>query len=366
VLSRKSMVTDFERMKDAGINAIRITQPGIYEYNLFLLAEENKLGVIYAFSVPKEIDFMKKPEVLADWKASLLETIARNKAIPTLLSWEIHQGNVLTELNRHYEGEDYRVQANAYLQWLDGVLAEIRARDERPVVLSVTPTDLAENARRGFHLELLPADAFGLMGETEENAAPLNDTLRPADIPVVSISAHPGSLSKEEADLYVVFASWQNEWRKKALSFDGLLNFSGQKKMTYLELELRRGKDVSGKLLPQINILPSAVPLYPGMRVRYSAMVTAGNQWVMAPDNPAYLFEWRLIKEDQWEHPVAMHFLGNGPVIDLEIPVAYERYELMLTVSKDGYARSAFARLNVPLMTYEQDNLAGTQVQGKD
>lgn len=298
VLTRKSIVADFKAMKALGIDAIRIARPGIYEHNLLLLAAEHELKVIYAFQEPDEKALRRKSATLSTWKAALLETVARNREVPVVVGWEVHRAKPLLGGNR-LVNEQYLPSS---LEWFKELEEEIRAIDARPVSLLTSPDSIT------------------------------------ADVP------------------YAVFANWQNEWRRERISFDGLLDFNGLKTTAYRALEINRGKDLPELTLPEISILPSAEPLFPGRQTRYSAVFAEGDQWRIPTDSPAYALEWRLIKLDSWGKPIAIRVIGNDPVLYLEVPAPYDRYELLLTVSAEGYARSVSARLNVPLKEDQEDS----------
>lgn len=253
--------------------------------------------------MPTVTDPAEEGRILEEWRVGLLETVGRLKEDSSIIAWEIQLPPPVTaELNKGLGG-DIRPA------WVAPLVVDVKAMTALPVVVS--------------------ADA---------------------SLPMVRPQ-------------YVVLANWQNEWRQETVSFDGLLNFSGQKTMAYRALEESMGKDVSAGSPPEINILPSAEPLYPGRRTRYSAMIARGSQWLIAPVNTEYTLEWRLIKQDRWGNPVAVRLIGYGPEIYPEVPAQYEQYELLLTASEGEYARSVRIPLNIPLVMPEWDGSARTPVQ---
>ena len=150
----------------------------------------------------------------------------------------------------------------------------------------------------------------------------------------------------------IILENWQDEKFSYRLSFDGLLNFSGQKKPSYFKVAEIFGKKPRRDFFTA-KILKPAVPLIPGSKSKYSAALFEADEWfsgtILEEEN--LHFEWWLIKNDIFGNPLAAKKLNEGPIVSIEIPVNYKDFELLLAISKDGCEAVAQHRttLHTPL-----------------
>ncbi len=342
--SRKNIERDYGSMRSLGINAIRITDPGIYAHNMLRIAPDYGLEVIYNFWVPESLDFTKDSVALQALATEIVQQVDTYRDEAGIISWNF--GNdILTQLARYYLQPELKVQQVAYLRWLTGTIAAIKEVDRtRPVVLSVGAGSGLARLISDFHLSELGADILGLSVGPAVSQSQLQAILdRYGNHVVVNeISAEkllqlPDSLE----GTYIVLANWQNEWDTQKVSFDGLVDFSGRLKPTYLKLKNRWQKDQAPIKLPIIGILPPALPPYAGSNFRYHATFHKEGNWVLAEESsPSATLEWMLVKQDEYGNPLALKRLPDGPVLNLKITEDYTRYELRLTVTDGTNSRS--------------------------
>ncbi len=342
--SRKNIERDFNSMQSLGINAIRITDPGIYAHNLLGIAPEYDLEVIYDFWVPESLDFAGDSVALDELATDILRQVDTYREEAVIISWNF--GNdVLTKLARYYRQPDLKAQRVAYLKWLTRTIAAIKGVDRtRPVVLSVSAGSGFTRLFSDYHLPELGADVIGLLVGDAVPQTELQTLLdRHRDQVVVNeISAEkllqlPDDLERS----YVVITNWQNEWDNRKVSFDGLLDFSGRPKRVYSQLKNRWRKEGAPMKLPVIGILPPALPPYEGSNFGYHATFQQEGEWILAQDATSGMtFEWMLVKQDEYGNPLALKRYPDGPVLNLEIPRDYQRYELRLTVTDGINSRS--------------------------
>ena len=91
--------------------------------------------------------------------------------------------------------------------------------------------------------------------------------------------------------------------------------------------------------------------LYTNNTEIYRALIYENNKWnYPADDGFASKLEWSLIKNDEFGNSLAMKYLGKGARITITIPEDYERYEILLSLEKDGIISSTKSKLNIPLI----------------
>ncbi|WP_116124691.1 glycosyltransferase [Lewinella sp. IMCC34183] len=343
--SRKNLEEDFGRMRKLGINAIRITSPGIYSHNLLTIAPEYDLRVIYNFWVPDTLNFLRDTVALADLRREILESVADHHTTPALLNWDF-SNDVLTGLSDYYLQPELHEQRLAYLRWLTELIGDMHDLDPAHAVMTtIAATESADPLIRQYRLLETGGDALGLSvprGTGPELVARLlaryPDGLALSDI-------RAGQLARLPADVlpdYQVLTNWQNEWKKESVTFDGLLDFEGRPTVAFTTIAHRWDDTTSIRELPEPGVILPAVLPYVDAWYTYRAAVFLDNDWRMA-DQAAVAngtYEWRLIRTDGYGNATAMTRVGTGPVLKLQLPPDHLRYELMLTLVQDGYSRS--------------------------
>src|SRR5690606_31413944 len=102
------------------------------------------------------------------------------------------------------------------------------------------------------------------------------------------------------------------------------------------------------------NILRPAIPLIPGSNARYHGYIFEKGEWVDGQKiKENYIFEWALIKSDQYGNPLAIKKLEPGVYVDVIIPEDYKSYRLMLTAinRRTGISASDTSILHTPAVS---------------
>ncbi len=342
--SRKNILQDYREMREAGINTVRITAPGIYAHNLIGLAEETGLRVIYNFWIPDNMDFHTDTVELKELEASIIGEVRAHKRTPAILHWNLDT-DVLAGLANFHPQPVLEEQRQAYFDWISRLAGSIRTEDEgRPVYHTLNARTGIQEILNAFPILDANIDKVGLRVGAgfdpeyiEDLMTGYGDRVVLSDIEVDELKALPVRLASE----YVVLSNWQNEWRATSVSFDGLKDFNGRSKPALWEWEAYRTGNAVPADLPTVRILPPAKIPYPGEMCTYSAVLWHNGEWVpLSAGLPNIELEWSLVKKDGYGHPIALKMLGTGPRLRLKFPPQHLRYEIRLTVSKGLSATS--------------------------
>lgn len=161
---------------------------------------------------------------------------------------------------------------------------------------------------------------------------------------------HPNLFSKSD----FVLTNWQDKRYSNWLTFDGLVDESGNKKQILGEVKsILNNTPFNNENLP-LRILKPARPIYAGGSSNFKAVYFKDNLWKSATEDPVkFSYEWKLLKTDEFGFPLATLPLGSGPEIYIRIPENYERYQLILTAKnlETGYVTQTWSKLNTKLYT---------------
>ncbi|WP_198664751.1 glycosyltransferase [Lewinella sp. IMCC34191] len=342
--ARKNIISDYRAMRAAGINTIRVTDPGIYAHNLLTLAEEHDLQVIYSFWIDGSIDFQQDVERLAELRESILNEVANHIERQGIVHWNL--GNdVLHKLSTRYAYPELEKQRAAYFAWVTDLLEAIKRLDpSRPVYHTVDFRPGLDDLLHAYPLLTVGVDAIGVRvggyykpDKLEKLMANYGGRIALADIEVGELADLPSQLTAN----YVVLSNWQNEWRTNSVTYDGLLDFQGRKQLPYVDWMKRQDADYAYPDFPTLRILPPARIPIPGEICPYQAIAWIDNQWVnlsQAPDRAT--LEWSIARLDPYGNPVQLTILGQGTEIDLVFPNNHLYYQMRLTITDGEFATS--------------------------
>ena len=135
------------------------------------------------------------------------------------------------------------------------------------------------------------------------------------------------------------------------------LDFNGRKKPEFNTLTNSLSGNITSKV-EKINmkILKPAVPLIANQKATYNAMIFENGQWLGTDQFPSQvMFEWTLIKTDEFGFPLALKVLGTGNAITFKVPENYQDYRLLLNaISENGnQVQTTMTTLNIPLVLPE-------------
>ncbi len=351
ILDRPTLERDFRELKQAGVNTVRIEDPGVYTYNLLRISNEQDLEVIYSFKIPDTLDFQADPDAMAAVRESVLSRIERYKDQPNIIAWNL--GNpVWSVLRKQYARPALDRQREAFLTWFADLCREIKNRDpERRVFADFEITQGTGAFLEGVRQAGIPLDALGLILRDSTDISRFHKINNPYDLPYYIADARVADLDHVSTP-HAVIRSWQDQWEANHVTFDGLLNHRGQPKRTYYNLASRWADGPLKEASGSISILRPAVPLYAGDKVTYYAKRYEAEAWRDPTPGEGADYEWFLIKRGWFGEPIALKSLGRASSLELTIPENYEFYQLMLTYRESGTDTPAISvkkTLNLPL-----------------
>ena len=349
--ARRNIVEDFELIRRAGINTVRITNPGIYSHNLLQLAAEYNLQVIYGFWIDDAIDFVHDTDRLQELEAGILNQVEKHLDRQALLHWNF--GNdVLTALARRHAQPELHEQRAAYVEWVNRLIGRMKAYDaHRPIFHTLSGKAGAQSLLQAYPLLEGNIDAVALRSNGEAPPPGMLHELQESygerivltDLKPSAVNAYP----YDPWPAYLVLSNWQNEWRTDAVTFDGLLDFHGRRSPAFTDwLESRGDSVVDVPTLPRLEILPPARIPYVKESITYRSLRWDGEAWSELDSIPSGLsLEWSLVYRDAYGRALGLKELGQEPRQQIPFPDNHLRYEIRLTVTDGEYSRSVHAPL---------------------
>jgi len=350
-LTINELESDLSEIKNLGVNAVKYYGSGFYDYNMLKAAGILQLQVHYSFWVDPKINFIKDTEQLNALKSHILDAVEELKDHPEIRSWNFGSP-VFRQLETQFYKPELLYQEQAYMLWLRDVVREIKKADpERIVTADVnlsykTPELLFRISRfvpeiSSFGLRIADAD-LNLLARVKNLNIPY--FISSAEVPVLA--------AMQNAGIGEFAADWQDSQTTDGVSFAGLKDHNGRKKLAYLQLSHIWKGTASPKHLPNIKILKPALTTDPGKNLVYHALMLRNGQWELPSGHSgAIRFEWKLVKNDLFGVPVEITDAGKGSRLSLVIPANPEQYQLYLYSIVNGTVYGiAKSRLNTPLL----------------
>lgn len=351
-LFRRVVRQDFQELNNLGIEWIRRYGPGVYDENILKTAKEASIKIIYGLWVDENLDWTN-PEEIAGVLKDLTKIVNKYKDEETIAAWHVG-GAVYDQLANKYPKPDQMYVHQTYLTWLEQLTSIIKDIDpDRPVSIEINTSADWPTKVRLISSRVPKLDAIGL--NLLEDIPPPN-LERANDLPlfinrlsVDHLSAIPNMKSGW------VIAAWQDDVYHDHIGFNGLVDYKGRKKSNYKLLEdvLNENKSTSSATF---SILRPAKWANEGNTLKFQALLQDEDIWKLAKNSDlAVKFSWQLVKTDNYHHAIAMQDVGQGPVLDLQMPESPHLYKVRLTAVLEGYAHQAEAALITPI--YEGPDL---------
>ncbi|SIO50041.1 glycosyltransferase family 2 protein [Chitinophaga niabensis] len=342
-LTSREITSDIEEMKSLGINTILRYGPGVYDRNILNIARKKGMRIQYGFWVPDITDMESDRKKLSGLEAAILQRISELKNNPDIIAWNIGNPN-FQQLARLYYKPALLYQQDAYIKWLQGLVAAIKQIDPgRPVTVDVR---LAENIAATLHFmhtALPEADAFGIIANDDSlQLQQLHNISQPYFFNQLSVAQY---VKGQYTGRPVFITNWQDQESRDHVTFDGLKDHWGRFKPAFYEL----GGTVPAAELPRIKILRPAQATYVNARLTYHALVYRHHEWALTNERERIKFEWHLVKGDGKGRLVFLKSLGTGPYITLSIPENPALYRLYLQAINGNNVTTALSPLNTPL-----------------
>jgi len=335
-LTKNVLNEDFGLLKEVGINTIQFTGGNIYDYNILKYSEKFDLKVIYEFDIDNSIDFIDDRERLNELKEQLIAKVESLKENQNIIGYSFKY-----DLEHSYTKPLLFDQQTAYLNWLYSFIPEIKTLDpKKSLVMELKLNRETINNIKKIQ-ENLPIDSYGLL---VNNPLELNKVLTFSKNEGISVylSNLKPELLIENIDKYknldIILTKWQDERKTNWLTFDGLVDFNGNKKQISGKIKNIWTETTVELGTTSARILKPSQPLYHDVIAKYHAVLYLDNKWVLASQTTLnFNFEWNLIKTDIFGNDLAIKKMGAGAELNLKIPENPQNYELMLIVkNKDS------------------------------
>jgi cellulose synthase (UDP-forming) len=347
-LTKKIIMEDFDGMKKAGINTIKIYGPNIYDNSTFDAAAQKGLKIHYSFWMPDPPSFINDTSYLEDQSGIILKTINKNKANPNISAWNLGNSNYQQLALFYHEPQLYRAQLH-YINFLKRLVKKIKSADPtRPVTLDVQSAPTLGLTINLLHEQIPEIDAFGIIINNKRSLKYLTTNIK---APYFLSSADPQALENIVWPTSGTFyANWQDQQSSSSVTLDGLKDIWGRNKPYLYKVSQSWHGTISDHNLPPIKILKPALTTITGASLPYHALIYSYNKWNIA----AYLktevkFEWYLVKTDSDGNAIGMNRIGTGPDVYVSIPKNNDRYRLYLVAVKDNNVIDDYSTLNTPL-----------------
>ena len=359
VLNRRKLVSDLKNLKSLGINSIKYQGGSIYDYNVLSASKICSLNVSYSFWIPENIDFMVDTLKVRDLKSNILKSIRELKKSDHIISWHI-ENDVQYNQRNYYHKPSLLYQNRAYLQWLKGLVADIKGIDpNRPLIV-----DVEVNQHSAFHIKRILShikniDAIGLQVKEGDYLNEVTDYLKQIDQQFI-LSGIDSDLLKEHgnADNRTSFfiTSWQDKHESDKLDFDGIIDRKGRYKQSYIALASLLNHTKNKIELPKGKILKPSKLIYDDNMYTFHAMVHQEDKgWRPAQEIKDLKFEWSLVKCDAHGNYLAIKIIGENAKISLKIPKDHNYYRLHLAVIDGDYVSTDITSLHTPLIREVQE-----------
>ncbi len=348
-LTRREIVRDFAAMKQLGINTIIRTGPGVYDRNILAVARQYNMKICYSFGAPAIADIIADSAQLYRATDKILARIQVLKNDKSIIAWNI--GDTLwQQLGERFYKPAVVYQQYAYAVWLRKLVARIKALDPlRPVTMDVRVNNRLTDLMAQLQRQLPEIDAFGLVfGKDTTGMAQVSQLKTPWYISQVSVVQYAW-MPNERGSVFI--NSWQDIGDRDYLTFDGLVDHWGRYKTAWYQLRRRWTNIRQEPPLPPVKILRPAALTTQDNILTYQAITYQQQQWKLAAtDAPRdIVFEWRLVRTDQWGNPMLMEYVGKGTELQLHIPAAPNTYRLYLSACRGNDVSTAQTLLNIPL-----------------
>ncbi len=365
-LTRKQLESDFSKIKAMGANTIRRYEPGIYDVNMFNVAQEQELFILYGFWFDPAIDYYKDTAAKAAYEKRVLKHVKKYKHRKSIIAWNI--GNETWGLQKKHFAKPYlTLTRRAYLEFLEDLAQKIREIDpDRPIFASEEHEhyQLASTVYE-MQAHLPSVDVIGINSYFKSNVETLQETFlkfdrsRPyvvtefgpkgywshefGDYRNDSLLLEVSSLSKarwyhnqwqdyiESNKGYNLggFAfSWRDRYEGTATWF-GITDYKGRLKPAYYYLQ-KAYKGVTDSEISlsaafaDLTIAGSWYSVKPGESIWVTAGVTNGYSGSLT-------FNWEVQEETSWKNVTTIQSsINHMKHVELKLPQKKSRYRVYL------------------------------------
>ncbi|GAB2514532.1 hypothetical protein GCM10027085_00350 [Spirosoma aerophilum] len=347
--TKKELITDVKEMQRLGINTIKHIGPNVYDHNMFMVSQQLGIKLHYTYWIPDAIDYLSEKDKLEKLRKKIVSSVNDLKQNKTITAWNI--GNTaLQKLDFYYYKPDLIYQQDAYLQWLKKLVQDIKKIDpDRPVTIDINVSvDMPELVDR-VHTFIPEIDAYGLLLTSHSTGIErIKELTAPYFYSQIDVPNYT-RITSQKAGVFI--ANWQDEKYPDQVTFDGVKDYWGRTKFSFVQLQsMHRGKLLTDSI-PKIKILKPAMGTFPNARLTYHILLRERQKWLFPNAVASNLqFEWKLVKTDFLGNTVDMKDLGRGPSMTVTMPDSPLDYRLYVYVLRDNCVLNIInSTLNTPL-----------------
>ncbi|HWJ29170.1 MAG TPA: glycosyl hydrolase, partial [Flavisolibacter sp.] len=347
-VSEKVLRFDIASMESMKINTIFRTIPGVYDKNVFSMCKMKGIRIIPMLSAELDPESMADKRLMEREKKRLIDIVDDYKDNPSVLAWNI-SNDVLSKLEGSYITPDLFFYKVRYLKWLQELVDGIKHIDPvHPVTLNISFDNSTNSRIKDYQTYIGNVDQFYVSAEIrdKDQAKEIIPTGNVAWGPV-----EPVLWDSLYGNKKFVIPNWQDQEASGFASLNGLFDFEGRKKITYYSV-LKHWAIHSDEmdLSTEVKILKPAKLTFPGNKLTYYALTkNSSGQWAFAASQPNTIFEWYLVRTDEYGNPAYLKLAGSGVSYTLTVPYHPETYRLYLKVIKDNQVNGTLSTLNTPL-----------------
>ncbi|MGV3767392.1 MAG: glycosyltransferase [Chitinophagaceae bacterium] len=351
--SRKALELDFREMKNAGINTVLRSMPGIYDQNIIHVADETGMALIPRVWPDFDIAHLNDEKLLDRERNRIHQLVKKRSGQTNIIAWSIG-GDMLDAIERRFPAPAGFALRAKYLDWLEQVCSMLHETDTtRPVCIDVL-WDERGAARLKLLKKLVPsADVFLLTADSTNKKAlnaPLHEKTVWGNLP-----AHWWGKLEKPGQGPLILPAWQDMQSSSGVMLNGVIDLDGNRKESYdsmMKYWNPQWQTTRKETLPEIKILKPAKVVLEKEVLTYNLLFRNAMQhdWKLLPDSShSFKIEWFLVKTDGYGSYQNMVPVGRGAVLQLTIPHAPLYYRLYVKISRDGYTRTTISTLNIPL-----------------
>ena len=346
-LTKREVLSDFEKIKALGISCVKIYGPGLYDRNMLRSAKKKNLKLVYGFYIPQGVSFEDSLAQVSDYQASILETVEELKNDTSIVAWSI-EAKAFEEADRRFFKPMSLYPKYAYVAWLKKLITAIANIDAtRPITVSLAAHEKIAEDLAFLHQQLPMVSSFGL--EVTSDVAGIA-SLRKSQIPFYFSKMEAKHLKNWDRLRPVFLSDWQDTWSSNGVTFHGLIDHWGRKKKDYFATieALSTYTKKSKANLPSIKILKSSDATYPGAILKYHAILKIKNDWRLAYQlgKPNYRFNWYLVRTDELGRPKELKEVAKGASVNVRIPNKPHLYKLYVNMYLAKESNGTLIQLN--------------------
>ncbi|MBA4744878.1 MAG: glycosyltransferase [Muricauda sp.] len=344
---------DFKTMLDVGINTIGYRHSEMYDFNVLKYSKEIGIDILYSFWIPSDIDFVNDSTRLEHLHKEIIETVTKYKGQENIIGWNF-SNDVWQGLSDRYRLNALKEQRRAYHLWLYNLLEDVKKIDPiRPIAKDISISQVTSALLEDMQTYGFKIDAYSLIVEKpfwlNDNLTYLEREKKPFILGGINVGDYKKFHALWPNNVPVLLSNWQNRWESHAVSFDGLLDFNGNKTQAYSTIKNLWTPNGVEAQLPKIRILKPSQVLKRNFTATYHATYLKNGSWHYFDEQEGERLQWLLCKKDVNGNDLAIKIMGYGPKMEVKIPEDYGRYTIVLTYMKDGYSKSSIEKLNTPL-----------------